>query len=291
MSGSTTELNLSTAVDSDDNADYLTIALANSLRTLDGLFNNSTGHTHNGAHQGGPIGLIPVDAIPDGSITSAKITDATIQNADIANLTITAAKIADGTITSAKIANGTIAGGNIADGAITSAKILDGGIATVDIGNQQITAALLAGGAAASNVGALGGALTGTLPNPSLTNQFAALASAIALTAGTYATAVSLTLPSGTWLVWGAMQFIIGTAGCVFEARITDGTTSFASGGQSCPVANGHARVAVPPFVFTAGTTTFNFQGLCSVAGASISHTSPQTSQARATCMAAIRLA
>lgn len=55
MSGSTTELNLSTAVDADDNADYLTINLANSLRTLDGLFNNVTGHTHGGAHQGAPV--------------------------------------------------------------------------------------------------------------------------------------------------------------------------------------------------------------------------------------------
>src|SRR5215467_10146160 len=55
MSGSTTELSLSTAVDSDDNADYLTIALANSLRTVDALFNSVTGHNHASAHQGGPI--------------------------------------------------------------------------------------------------------------------------------------------------------------------------------------------------------------------------------------------
>ena len=52
MSGATTELSLATAVDSDDNADYLTLSLATSLRTVDALFNNVTGHTHNGAHQG-----------------------------------------------------------------------------------------------------------------------------------------------------------------------------------------------------------------------------------------------
>ena len=55
MAGTTTELALSTAVDTDDTADYLTLNLANSLRTIDALFNNVTGHTHASAHQGGPI--------------------------------------------------------------------------------------------------------------------------------------------------------------------------------------------------------------------------------------------
>jgi hypothetical protein len=81
VSGSTTELALKTAVDSDDNADYLTISLASSLQTLDALFSNTTGHTHSGAHQGGPIGTA---SIPDGSITSAKILDGTLQTADLA---------------------------------------------------------------------------------------------------------------------------------------------------------------------------------------------------------------
>jgi hypothetical protein len=70
MSGSTTELNLATAVDSDDNADYLTLSLANSLRTVDALFNNVTGHNHGGAHQGGAIAPA---AIPGGSITNAML--------------------------------------------------------------------------------------------------------------------------------------------------------------------------------------------------------------------------
>jgi hypothetical protein len=70
MSGSTTELNLATAVDTDDNADYLTLSLANSLRTVDALFNNVTGHNHGGAHQGGAIAAA---AIPGGSITNAML--------------------------------------------------------------------------------------------------------------------------------------------------------------------------------------------------------------------------
>jgi len=87
MSGATTELNLSTAVDSDDNADYLTINLANSLRTLDALFNNVTGHSHNGAHQGGPVapaaGSITGGMIADGTIASTDIADGSITNADL----------------------------------------------------------------------------------------------------------------------------------------------------------------------------------------------------------------
>ena len=85
MPGTTPELNLSTALDSDDNADYLTLSLANSLRTVDGLFSSTTGHTHSGAHQGGSIGTIPAGSIPDGSITSAKLADGTVATADIGN--------------------------------------------------------------------------------------------------------------------------------------------------------------------------------------------------------------
>jgi hypothetical protein len=77
MSGSTVELNLATATDTDDNADYLTLSLANSLRTVDGLFNSVTGHTHGGAHQGGPVspaaGSLPGSALANGTVTNAKL--------------------------------------------------------------------------------------------------------------------------------------------------------------------------------------------------------------------------
>jgi hypothetical protein len=95
MSGSTPELNLKTAVDSDDTADYLTLSLAQSLQTVDALYNNVTGHTHSGLHQGGPITSIPSGAIPDGSITSAKIADGTIATADLADGAVTSAKMND----------------------------------------------------------------------------------------------------------------------------------------------------------------------------------------------------
>lgn len=88
MSGSTPELALKTAVDADDTADYLTISLATSLTTLDALFNSATGHTHVGAHQGGPV------APAAGSITSGMIADGTIATADLANAAVTNAKLA-----------------------------------------------------------------------------------------------------------------------------------------------------------------------------------------------------
>lgn len=104
MSGSTTELNLKTAVDADDTADYLTLSLADSLRTVDALFNNSSGHNHGGAHQGGPLS-VSTGQIADGAVTTAKILDGTIQNADIADATINAGqKVAPGTITTALLA-------------------------------------------------------------------------------------------------------------------------------------------------------------------------------------------
>jgi hypothetical protein len=108
MSGATPELNLATAVDADDNADYLTLSLANSLRTVDALFNNVTGHNHGAAHSGGPITSVPAGAIPP--ITSAMIADGTIQTADIADSAVTSAKIADGTISSTDMAAGAAAG-------------------------------------------------------------------------------------------------------------------------------------------------------------------------------------
>jgi len=55
MSDTTAELALKLAVDADDTADYLTQSLRSSLNTLDGVFNSTTGHNHNGAHQGGNL--------------------------------------------------------------------------------------------------------------------------------------------------------------------------------------------------------------------------------------------
>lgn len=82
MSNLTPELNLAQAEDDDDTADYLTLTagLAGSLAIIDGLFSATTGHAHNGAHQGSVLGpnafadnSIPGSKLVDGSVTAAKL--------------------------------------------------------------------------------------------------------------------------------------------------------------------------------------------------------------------------
>jgi hypothetical protein len=156
MSTPTPELGLLRGVDTDDTADYLTINLANSLTTVDSLFNAATGHTHGGTHQGGPISSIPSSAIPassittaqlaDGSVTSAKIADGTIQSVDIGTRVIASANIAQGAVTTYEIADRTIAAADIAVGAITSTEIADGTIQTVDLADGSVTSAKIADG-------------------------------------------------------------------------------------------------------------------------------------------------
>lgn len=95
MSDLSSELNLALAVDNDDTADYLTTpaGLRGSLIVVDGLFASGTGHTHNGAHQGGII-----TALGAGTVTSAMIADGAIQTVDIADGAVTSAKLAAGSL-------------------------------------------------------------------------------------------------------------------------------------------------------------------------------------------------
>jgi hypothetical protein len=163
MPNPTPELGLQKAIDSDDTAAYLDTSLANSLTTIDSLFNNSSGHTHGGVHQGGPVSSIPITAIPDGSITSLKIQDGTIQTVDLADSSVTSAKIVDGTIqtvdladnsvTSAKIADGTITSADMAGGAVGSAQIAAGAVGTTQLASGAILySAILSNGTLANTV-------------------------------------------------------------------------------------------------------------------------------------------
>lgn len=97
MSTLTSELNLAQAVDADDTADYLTkpAGLAGSLATLDGLFSSTTGHAHNGAHQGATLGP---NAFTDNTLPGAKLVDGSV----------TTPKIADGAVTAPKLAAGIV---------------------------------------------------------------------------------------------------------------------------------------------------------------------------------------
>lgn len=59
MSDASTNLSLALAVGADNARDYLKTGLRAALVTLDALFNATTGHTHSGAGQGGPLAVTP----------------------------------------------------------------------------------------------------------------------------------------------------------------------------------------------------------------------------------------
>lgn len=73
MSDLSPELNLALAVDDDDTADYLTTTqgLRGNLNVLDGLFNSTTGHSHNGAHQGGNLNFLDLVVGEDLTVNGA----------------------------------------------------------------------------------------------------------------------------------------------------------------------------------------------------------------------------
>jgi len=81
MSDLSTELNLALAVDNDDTADYLTTTagLRGSLIVIDGLFNSGTGHTHNGAHQGGALNFINLSIAGDLTVNGATVLKGAVQ--------------------------------------------------------------------------------------------------------------------------------------------------------------------------------------------------------------------
>jgi hypothetical protein len=58
VTGTTAELNLATATDSDDIEVYNVTSLTANLNTLDALFSFTTGHDHSGAHLGKPVAAV-----------------------------------------------------------------------------------------------------------------------------------------------------------------------------------------------------------------------------------------
>jgi hypothetical protein len=111
MSNLTPELNLAQAVDSDDTADYLTLSagLAGSLAILDGLFNNTSGHTHSGSHQGGVLGP---NAFPDNTFPGARLVDGSVTTPKLANGAVTGPKLASGLLETLYAATWTSQGTN-----------------------------------------------------------------------------------------------------------------------------------------------------------------------------------
>lgn len=271
----TTELNLALANDNDDQADYLDLdtgpSLRTSLKTVDGLFNTGTGHTHNGAHQGGTIGLVPIGAIPDGSITSAKIANGTIVTADLADGAVTTPKIAASvtlttpTLTTPTITDptitGTIAGGPTFSSGPTSLDWFRVGTTGLGIYNAVVNAGIGFDAGGAFSYGTPGGGhlitetaaqtLTNkTLTSPALNSAAVANPTLSGTVSGVPTWASAQSLPVGSKIGSSLAVANINPSGT--DCKIDSGTIFFnaiPNGGPTPISANFSTAFAVAPNV------------------------------------------
>lgn len=115
------------------------------------------------------------------------------------------------------------------------------------------------------NVGGTGGGGGGG------TTAQTVLGAAVTMTsANTYYSGPAVTLTAGTWLVWAQASVGIASISDV-SARIWDGTTSYASGGEvTRAAAIGVVTIALVRLVVLSGTTTLTLQAAADNAGGSL---------------------
>lgn len=173
MSDLTSELALVLAVDNDDTADYLvqTAGLRGSLSIIDGLFNATTGHNHNGAHQGGALVFNQLNTTSIRFANGATLGPTGIGNVlrfQSTQVEFSGAAKVEGAlnVTGASALGGgaTVTGTLGVTGAITAAGLTVNGTATIQTlsvtGNATVTGTLAASGALTAPSISTGGTLT-----------------------------------------------------------------------------------------------------------------------------------